>query len=608
MTDLVAPVAATDFAKRITSLPDGLLDGIRACRTTYAAEAMSATWKLFDEGWNPIDVHPDDFERYVALHEGPQPWTERLSGRLLDSTGPPDHKDLWDRLPSVCAVGWCGHDDHEARPPVSETPTPAWMLTPHRFAERWSVESGSWPYEASAHHRLVGERLAITFQRGGGRIRISLPSQVGKSATVSYAIMLGFVWSATSRLITSPARDIVISYEQTLAASFGREIRNQFEEVGNLLGITLRRDSTAASRFAMKTVHGDMTYTAAGAQGSITGRPASQALVIDDAHKGWVDAHSKLQRDTVHNTFRSAARTRVHPGAAIILIGTRFHQDDLLGRVAADDSGDYEVLVIPAIAEEDDLLGREEGEPLWEESGRDRKFWADLANDLGPYLTAAILQGNPTNPDGEMFKRDSWVYAEAAPPPSNMVKYVRRWDLAASTKAAADETVGALIARDSRTGFAYIIDVVHKRLDTAGVEDLIEDTAVADRDRYGKRVMVRIEQEPGASGKGWPDSIIRTRLAEFDALAIPSRMDKYERMRPFAAAVTRGHAKIVMIDGRAPQWAELLIDQAAGIPTGTHDDIIDAVNLGHMDLVDAQPKAKKARASTAARANIPSSQ
>lgn len=79
----------------------------------------------------------------------------------------------------------------------------------------------------------------------------------------------------------------------------------------------------------------------------------------------------------------------------------------------------------------------------------------------------------------------------------------------------------------------------------ADVEDLIEATAHTDREHYGRHLAVRIEQEPGAGGRGWSDSIIRTRLGTFDALAVPSKGDKYDRMRPFAARVSSAHARLV---------------------------------------------------------------
>lgn len=253
---------------------------------------------------------------------------------------------------------------------------------------------GQW--KRAKHLEILCDHLEAVERGEIQRLIVEMPPRNGKSEIVSKKFPSWY-------LGRNPSKEMIIcSYSADLAYDFSRIARDTFEEWGpQLWNVELSRASGAVGRWGIEGYRGGMM--AAGVGGPITGRGAHVAIV-DDPFKNWQDAASKTIRENVWNWYRSTLRTRLAPGGAIIVVQTRWHDDDLAGRLLNE--GGWIEIKFPALAEENDSLGREIGEPLWAERFPLEEV-LEIKKDLGSYLFSALYQQTPRAGDGYLFKR-SW--------------------------------------------------------------------------------------------------------------------------------------------------------------------------------------------------------
>jgi len=397
-----------------------------------------------------------------------------------------------------------------------------------------------------------------------------MPPRHGKSEICSF-------WTPTWFLTNWPDKNIILaSYEADFAAHWGRRVRSNVEENGGEIDIALSKDSSAANRWALVQGGG---MICAGVGGPITGRGAD-LLIIDDPVKNADEVASATMREKAHEWYKSTARTRLEPGGSIIIIMTRWHEDDLVGRLLEDDEeGDYpedwDVINFPAIAEENDALDREEGEPLWSER-YPIKALNRLRSSVGSYFWAAMFQQRPSPYGGGMLRGEWFEIVGQAPAKA---RKVRRWDLASTEERKKgnqpDWTCGPLVS--VHEGIFYIEDMRRVRATPLGVEKLVGQSAALD----GLGVMIRMEQEPGSSGVNTIDHYQREILLGYNFQGFRATGPKIERVRPLAAAAEAGNVKLVR-----GAWNQDFISEAESFPQGTFDDQIDAVASAIQDLTD----------------------
>lgn len=245
-------------------------------------------------------------------------------------------------------------------------------------------------YQRAAHHQLIAEKLEAVERGDIDRLMIFMPPRHGKSELASKRFP---AWC----LGKNPKRQIIAaSYNSDLANDFGRNVRNiiaepEFSQV--FAGVTLAPDSQAANR--MNTNHGG-TYVAAGVGTAVTGRGADIAL-IDDPFKDREEADSERRRETVWDWYRSTLYTRLMPGGAIVLIQTRWHEDDLAGRLLEQEGEQWEVLELPALHPERGALW-----PEW----YDEQALLRIKETIGPREWSALYQQQPQPDEGTFFQRD----------------------------------------------------------------------------------------------------------------------------------------------------------------------------------------------------------
>lgn len=255
-----------------------------------------------------------------------------------------------------------------------------WYITPHlKLLSQWIVEA------------VTGVRK---------RIIVNMPPRHGKSELISK-------WTPVYFLDNWPHLNVInCGYGNEFSMEWGRKTRDLVTEHKERLRFQLKQDSKAADRWNTNQGGGMKT---AGIGGGITGRGA-HLMVIDDPIKDDKEANSLHYRDYLYKWWRGTARTRLEPDAAVILCMTRWHDDDLAGRLiheskkkSAEDQ--WQVLNLPAIAEEDDVLGRIPGTALWP-ARYDIPALESLMADVGPENWAAQFQGHPANlvANGNVYK------------------------------------------------------------------------------------------------------------------------------------------------------------------------------------------------------------
>ena len=369
---------------------------------------------------------------------------------------------------------------------------------------------------------------------------------------------------------------IATSHTASLARHFGRGVRGLIDSHASRLGIALDPTSRAAHRFA--TTAG-AEYYATGVRGPITGRRAD-LILIDDPVKSQAEADSPAARDQLWNWFRSDLATRLKPGGRIVLVMTRWHPDDLGGRIA-DGPDPWRILRLPALAEPDDPLGREPGAPLWPE-------WENAAAIarkralLGERSFAALFQQDPRPRLGRLF-HPAKILVQDEPPTTGAV---RAWDLAATAETRGrdpDFTVGLKLARDWAGGFV-VLDIVRFRGGPHEVEQAIAATAAAD----GPAVPIGLPQDPGQAGRA-QIKYLAARLAGHRVVASPETGAKETRAMPAASQVNAGNLSL----RRAP-WNRAFLEELQDFPDGAKDDQVDALSRAMTMLTETTAPARRA--------------
>jgi predicted phage terminase large subunit-like protein len=430
-------------------------------------------------------------------------------------------------------------------------------------------------YRAEKAHNLIAETLDGVVKGEINRLMIFAPPQHGKSELAS--VRLPAYW-----LGKRPDDPVILSsYAATLAESKSRQARQITEssEYSRLFTETLTQpDSRAVNHWSIAGRRGGML--AVGVGGPITGHGALLGL-IDDPFENWAQAQSATIRDRVWEWYRTTFRTRIWEGGAIVLIMTRWHEDDLAGRLLQANAGEWTVMRLPAIAEtqeerdhnerrlglpagQPDPLGREPGQPLCP-----RRFslaaLEDLRRDVGSLGWAAEYQGCPTVAEGNRFKRQWFTIVDAAPAIADRVRY---WDKAGTSGGGA-YSAGVLMALTD-DGQVYVEDVVRGQWSSGERNAVMKQTAQLDAARHHNTVHIWTEQEPGSGGKESAEATIRL-LAGYPVHAETVTGSKEVRAEPLAAQAEAGNVRIV----RGP-WNASYLDEMAGFPTGAYKDQVDA--------------------------------
>jgi predicted phage terminase large subunit-like protein len=324
------------------------------------------------------------------------------------------------------------------------------------------------------------------------------------------------------------------------------------------------------------------SYRAAGVDGAVTGKSA-EVLICDDPHKNYAECHSLTIRDSIYKNFQTALKPRLQDGGGILIVSTRWHLDDLCGRLLESEPERWRVVSFPAIATADEEHMKQ-GEPLSEE-----RYSLETLNELrramDEYLWNALYQQNPTPEGGGMLKRHKWRYwchlGQQLPPvtvlnergevievaaeelPSNFNRHIQSWDLAFEGKATSDYVAGL----DIRTAGAkrYIVDSVHERLDFSGTIAAIERFRAMHPGCSGSLI------ERAANGAA-AIATLQQRIPGINAVdATRSKWD-----RAYATSDELNAGNWYLPHPQVAPWVNDFLFEASSFPRGKHDDWVDA--------------------------------
>lgn len=423
-------------------------------------------------------------------------------------------------------------------------------------------------YRAGAHHKLLISKLEEVAAGKLKRLMVFMPPRHGKSELVSRYFPAWWMGNHPE------GQFILSSYNASLAENFGRDIREILNSKSfNLVfpDVCLSTDSKAKNLWRTNK---NGVFLASGIGGSMTGF-GGNIVVIDDPVKDRQEANSETVRNSVWDWYKTVPRTRLMGNGAIVLVMTRWHIDDLAGRllVEMEHGGDkWEVIKLPAFAEENDLLGRPPGEALWP-SFFNKEVLETTKSSIGELDFEALYQCNPILTEGSIFKTDQIKIIDAIPPSAQKV---RRWDFAASKdfgRYDSDYTVGLLMQRNKDKTYC-ILDVVRFRGLPDEVERRVRQTAELD----GTDVPIIIPQDPGQAGVFQSQHYVKL-LAGFNVKSERETGSKTERANPLAAQVNVGNFSIVR-----GTWNKIFLQELAAFPSDAHDDQVDACSGAFNEL------------------------
>lgn len=384
-----------------------------------------------------------------------------------------------------------------------------------------------------------------------------MPPQHGKSMTTTETL--------PSYILGKFQEDRVVevSYGDSLAQLFGRRNKQKIENFGEeLFGIKISSKTRAETEFELDNGVGGMISR--GIMGGLSGRPANW-MIIDDPFKNRQEADSEVYRNRIWDEWLNVLKPRLAADASVILINTRWHEDDLAGRLLEQEKGQWTVLSLPCEAEENDPLGRRIGEALMPEIGKDDE-WLKLTkqsyiSEEGLRFWLALYQQRPTPAEGNIFKRE-WLGKFYRELPHDLDEEIQSWDCTFKDKKTSDYVAGGVWAR--RGAAIYLKDQVRDRMSFTGTLTAIRTMTAKHPDALAKYI------EAKANG----DAVIDTLYDEIPGIIeVEPEGGKVARAEAVTPLFEAGNVYLPHPD-IAP-WIHDYIEELVTFPNGKNDDQVD---------------------------------
>lgn len=436
---------------------------------------------------------------------------------------------------------------------------------------------GTW--KTAKHLNVLCEKLEAIERKEIKRLMVFMPPRHGKSEVSTKKFPAWF-------LGRNPNEEVIISsYSADLAYDFSKIARDTLKEHGkNIFGINVPKVPGAVGRWSA-TEGGRGGLMAAGVGGPITGRGADLAI-IDDPFKNWQDAASETVRNTCREWYKSTLRTRLAPGGRIVIVMTRWHEDDLAGWLLeeAKRGGEkWEVVDLPAIADEDyDILGRKQGQYLWTERFSPSEY-ENTKKAIGSKLWTALYQQKPSPDSGAVFKRYWWRFylrnagqmthetKDCVILPAKFDQEIQSWDCTFKDAATSDFVVGEVWG--SKAANRYLLDLVRDRMD-------LPDTIKAIKNMSTKWPRARKKLiEDKANGP----AVIQMLHNQLSGLiAVNPEGGKVVRAMAVTPEIESGN--VYLPHPSIAPWILDFIEEASVFPNGKNDDMVDGMTQALTDL------------------------
>lgn len=530
----------------------------------------------------------------AKAEQPPSPWEmseEEIEAELRTLL---KHQEWLDNQP-VCTLERCSGEPHAGVPykhdphyPQAEDPLEAAMQTDDGYRSRPHLEYLAGRLAKAMHDVENGESRFIT---------VSMPPRMGKSALTSVNMPIWLLRQHPDWKIG------LVSHSPALAVSWGRQVRRVVEEHGTEFGLQIAHDAGAVADW--QTTEGGSIVSRSAPGQSITGL-GFKVMLVDDLVKDFAAAHSAVDRESLWDWWVANAQTRLEPPSLVVVIGTRWHEDDFIGRLLSPeyspDRDKWEVIKFPAIAEQADVLGRSEGDPLFSpllEETREEALerWAQMKTSMGSYSWAALYQQRPSPAQGAVFDVGWWRYwthdpakvtgdgrVVLAPDAAwRAGQWVDSWDLTFKGSENSDFVVGQ---RWVRTGpDRYLVAQQRGRWSFTETLDHMERwgrTDDHDVSPYGECVHQCLIED-AANGSAAID-VLRKRVS--GVKPVKARTSKEIRARAITPEIESGNVYLPYPSDPGNEWVEDLLSELREFPNGKHDDQVDALTQALNGLRD----------------------
>lgn len=415
----------------------------------------------------------------------------------------------------------------------------------------------------SRFHKFLCDRVQEFVERPTDKayeiLIINTPPQHGKSETVTATFPAWY-------LMRNPDKNVIlVSYGDLLAQRFGKKNLDKVKEFGSLFGVKLDRSKRNAQNFCIAGREGSLL--SAGYGSGLTGNPAS-LIVIDDPVKNRMEADSETDRNKKWSDYIDSIESRICAGGKIILIMTRWHEDDLAGRLIEHYADRTTVINLPCEAEEEDPLGRNVGDALCPEIGKGNEWLADFKkahmSEEGVRSWNALYQGHPSAREGNMLRREWWQYYQRSDWENGRIEFDNMLlSVDATFKDGAKNDYVAIEVWAKSRNSIYLVDLVNEHLDFPSTMRKIKLMKA----KYPQAFITLIEDKANGTG------IIQMLKKDIMGI-IPVNPDasKEARVNAVAPVVEAGNVYLPKDCG----FTFKFVDQCASFPNAKHDDMVDA--------------------------------
>ena len=403
------------------------------------------------------------------------------------------------------------------------------------------------------------------------RLSVAMPPQHSKSSLVTVAFP---VWLT----VRNPKlRIFVVNAEKELSKTFGIQIRQLMQNMGHYYNMDVSnvQSSNTSLMFTKNGWLCDGSIKLTGISGGISGRPAD-ILIIDDPYKGVEMEFTPTALKHKWRDYSSLIEQRARSKTKLILLHTRWHSEDIQGKLLEDEyqKSKYEFIQLPAIAGENDILGRKPGEPLWPQY-YDLDFYLDKQQTMGERQFQAIYQQQPLDLTSDFFYTDNLIFEDKFD--DYTIARCRSWDIASSDDQLGDQrdyTVGVRMVKTSTDQY-WIFDYERGQYGN-NLSNILRKTA----ERDGKAYHILIE--PGTGNSQLLYDIYKKKLEGYRTKhSKPKGESKVDRATPLANAIYDGKVHVMINNDNLRQT---FLDEFKAFPNGKHDDIVDACSYGYLWL------------------------
>jgi predicted phage terminase large subunit-like protein len=426
-------------------------------------------------------------------------------------------------------------------------------------------------YKVGRHHRRLADMLMAIERGEKDRICVNIPPRHGKSQLVSIMFPAWFLGRNPNKKV------MMVSHTTDLAVDFGRKVRNLIntDEYRSIFPtVSLAVDSKSAGRWNTN-MGGE--YYACGIGSSIAGRGAD-LLLVDDPHSEQDVINGNFEVfEKAYEWFTFGARTRLMPGGRVAIIQTRWHMDDLTGRVTRDMSHNeradqYEIVEFPAILDTEDKEGAPIQKPLWPEFF-DLDALLRTKASMPTFQWNAQYQQEPTAEEASIIKREWWQEWDLeTPPPCEYI--IMSLDAAAEKHNRADFTAlttwGVFLNEETDAYNIILLNSIKQRLEFPELKDLaMEEYREWDPDAF--------IVEKKSAGTALYQEMRRMGLPVSEYTPHRGSGDKLARLNSVSDIVASG-----LVWTPQTRWAEEVIEEIAGFPFMSHDDLVDSTVMALM--------------------------